>query len=43
MRNGNRWKLKLAIAGVLAAIAASSFAGQMTLYQRPAFQGRGSV
>ena len=41
MRNGKQWKLKLAIAGVLAAIAASSFAGQMALYQRPAFQGRG--
>ena len=41
MRNGNRWKLKAAAAGILAAIAATSLAGQMTLYPRPAFQGRG--
>lgn len=41
MRNGNRWKLKVAMAGVLAAIAATSFAGQITLYPRAGFQGRG--
>jgi hypothetical protein len=41
MRNRNRWKLKVATAGVLAAIAATSLAGQVTLYPRPAFQGRG--
>jgi hypothetical protein len=41
MRNGKRWKLKLATAGVLAAIAATSFAGQLTLYPRPGFQGPG--
>jgi hypothetical protein len=41
MRNVNRWKLKAAVAGVLTAIAATSFAGQMTLYPRPGFQGRG--
>jgi hypothetical protein len=36
----NRWKLKLAAAGVLTAIAATAFAGQITLYPRPGFQGR---
>lgn len=41
MRNGNRWKLKVAMAGVLAAIATTSFAGQITLYPRAEFQGRG--
>ncbi len=41
MRNDKRWKLKLVTAGALAAIAATSFAGQMTLYPRPGFQGRG--
>ena len=41
MRNVNRLKLRLVMAGALAAVAATSFAGQMTLYQRPAFQGRG--
>src|SRR4029450_258671 len=41
MRNGNQWKLKVAMAGVLAAIAATSFAGQITLYPRAEFQGRG--
>jgi beta/gamma crystallin len=41
MRNDNRWKLKLATAGVLAAIASTSYAGQMTLYPRPGFQGQG--
>jgi len=38
MRTG--WQLKVATAGVLAAIAATSFAGQITLYPRPGFQGR---
>lgn len=46
MRNDNRWKLKglklkIAMAGVLAAIASTSFAGQITLYPRSGFQGRG--
>ena len=41
MRNGNRWKLKLAIASVLAAIATASSAGQLTVYPRPGFQGQG--
>jgi len=41
MRNDNRWKLKLAMAGALAAIATSSFAGQMTVYPNPGFQGQG--
>ena len=41
MRNGNRWKLKLATAGVLAAIASTSYAGQMTVYPRAGFQGQG--
>jgi hypothetical protein len=41
MRNGNRWKLKLGVAGALAAIATASFAGQMTVYPQPGFQGQG--
>ena len=41
MRNANRWKLKVAMAGVLAAIATTSFAGQITLYPRAGFQGPG--
>jgi hypothetical protein len=41
MRNANRWKLKLAMAGVLAAVASTSYAGQLTLYPRPGFQGQG--
>lgn len=41
MRNGNRWKLKLAMAGVLAAIASASYAGQMTIYPQAGFQGQG--
>ena len=41
MRKGNRWKLKLAMAGVLGAIATASFAGQMTVYPQPGFQGQG--
>jgi hypothetical protein len=41
MRTENRWKLKLGFAGVLGAIATASFAGQMTVYPGPGFQGQG--
>ncbi|HVN35782.1 MAG TPA: beta/gamma crystallin-related protein [Casimicrobiaceae bacterium] len=41
MRDRNRWKLKLIVAGALAAIATGSLAGQLTLYPRPGFQGQG--
>jgi hypothetical protein len=37
----NRWsKVKFAVAGALALAAASAFAGQITLYERPGFQGQ---
>ena len=40
MRTENRFKLKSAVAGALALMAASSFAGELTLYQGAGFQGR---
>lgn len=37
----NRWsRVKFAVAGALTLAAASAFAGQITLYERPAFQGQ---
>jgi beta/gamma crystallin len=43
MRKSRGWKMKLAVAGALSVAAVSALAGQVTLYERPAFQGQSTI
>ena len=43
MRKRKGWKLQMAVAGALSLVAATALAGQVTLYERPAFQGQSAT